>query len=79
MSKFNERIKQLRIDKKLTQKEMANILLITERAYQYYEATRDPNVETLIRIADCFDISTDYLLGRTDNPNSHKQHNKGDL
>ncbi|MCL2828405.1 MAG: helix-turn-helix domain-containing protein [Oscillospiraceae bacterium] len=47
---------------------MAEILGITERSYQRYEAERNPNNETLIKLADFFDVSTDYLLGRSDNP-----------
>lgn len=59
-----------------TQKEMAGILNISERAYQHYELNdREPPVSNLIIIADYFDISLDYLTGRTDNPDSHKQMN----
>ena len=40
---------------------------ITEKAYQNYELmTREPKVEVLIRIADVFGVSIDYLVGRTD-------------
>ena len=69
MTKFSARIKQIRMDKKLTQKQMAALLSTTERNYQYYEAgTREPSLETFIKIADTLNVSTDYLLGRTDRP-----------
>lgn len=69
MSLFHERIKFLRVEKKLTQKQMAEMVETTERAYQYYESgTREPNVETLIKISNLFSVSTDYLLGCSDDP-----------
>ncbi len=40
---------------------------ITEKAYQNYELmTREPKIEILVRIADLYDVSLDYLCGRTD-------------
>lgn len=68
MTQFNSRIKLLRKEKNLTQKQMAEIFDITERTYQYYESgSREPSIETLLSIADKLDISMDYLLARTDN------------
>jgi len=69
MSLFSDRVKELRKARKMTQRQMAEALGITERSYQRYEAENNPNNETLIKLADFFDVSTDYLLGRTDNPN----------
>jgi len=71
MSFFSDRIKELRKARKMTQRQMANALGITERSYQRYEAENNPNNETLIKLADFFDVSTDYLLGRSDNPRRH--------
>ena len=68
MSLFSDRVKELRKSKGLTQRQVANALGITERSYQRYEAENNPNNETLIKLADYFDVSTDYLLGRSDNP-----------
>ena len=68
MPVFGDRVKELRVSKGLTQKNMASILSTTERNYQRYEATNSPNNHTLIKLADYFDVSTDYLLGRSDNP-----------
>lgn len=43
---------------------------MTERSYQHYEGgSRRPNYEILAAIADYLEVTTDYLLGRTDEPN----------
>lgn len=66
---LKERLKELRKSKNLTQKQIAEYLKISERAYQHYEhSTREPNLETLVKLADYFQVSIDYLLGRTGNP-----------
>ena len=63
-----KRLKQCRKDKEMTQWEVAVYCDITEKAYQNYELmTREPRLEILVKIADCFDVSLDYLAGRTDN------------
>lgn len=52
--------------KGLSQKAVASMLGISERAYQHYEAgTREPNIDTLNMLADLFHVSIDYLCGRT--------------
>ena len=67
MEIFAQRIRALRKEHKKTQIEMAEMLGIKLRAYQYYEsATHYPEVPNLIKLADFFGVSTDYLLGRTD-------------
>lgn len=67
MDKFAQRVKALRREKRRTQTEMAELLAITPRAYQYYESARHyPDVPGLIRLADYFGVTTDYLLGRSD-------------
>ena len=61
------RLKQCRTEKGLTQREVAIYCDLTEKAYQNYElTTREPKLEILLRIADFFDVSIDYLVGRTD-------------
>ena len=50
----------------------AILKLSTATAPKWKKTGAIPNGETLIKIADYFNVSTDYLLGRTDNPNSHK-------
>jgi len=71
-TKFAERLEALRIKKSITQKVIAEYLGIPERAYQLYEYDkREPNQDDLIKLADYFDVSVDYLLGRSDNPERH--------
>lgn len=65
MPVFGQRLKALRQEKHMTQREMAVFLEKTERHYQDMEAGKIniPSL-TLIKLADFFDVSTDYLLGR---------------
>lgn len=66
---FPERLKELRISKSLTQKEIADSVGMAPVAYQRYEyGTREPAYQKLIALADYFNVSLDYLTGRTDNP-----------
>ena len=65
MATFGERIKELRKQRGLTQRQMAAIFEVTERNYQRYEATDSPSNETLVKLAKFFEVSTDYLLGDT--------------
>ncbi|WP_298035345.1 helix-turn-helix domain-containing protein [uncultured Dysosmobacter sp.] len=67
MVKIAERLQTLRKENKITQKSVANYLGIKLRTYQYYEGNdHRPDYETLIALADYFHVTTDYLLGRTD-------------
>lgn len=66
---FAKRLKWLRNEAKLTQQELSNILEISRSTLAGYEAeNKQPDYETLKIIADHFNVSIDYLLGRTDNP-----------
>ena len=66
---FNERLKFLRKEHKLTQTQVAEKLSVTLRNYQRFEADGNtPNYVNLIKIADIFGVSLDYLAGRTDTP-----------
>ena len=62
------RLKELRKERKMTQKAMAELLEVSDRHYQAIEAgsVNIPSL-TLKFLADYFDVSADYLLGRTDN------------
>lgn len=63
--KFNECLKHQREAHGYTQKQMAELLKIAPRSYQRYElGEREPNIETLVQIADIFKISLDNLIGR---------------
>lgn len=70
MVPFTKRLKEARKRKGLKQREVAEYLQIGARSYQNYEGgQRRPDYETLVSIADYFDVTTDYLLGRTDECN----------
>ncbi|MCL2673927.1 MAG: helix-turn-helix domain-containing protein [Defluviitaleaceae bacterium] len=69
MINFSGRLKELRIAKGDTQIGMAKLLGCTEQHYQRFEYGKvTPNAIVISKLADYFDVSTDYLLGRTDNP-----------
>ncbi|MCR4563631.1 MAG: helix-turn-helix domain-containing protein [Clostridiales bacterium] len=63
---YYRRIKDLREDNDLKQKEIAAVLGIDQRVYSNYETgKREIPVHLLIKLADYYGVSTDYLLGRT--------------
>lgn len=65
---IGKKFKELREEKKLLQKDVAKYLNISTSAYGYYEqGKRNPDIETIKKLADFFDVSADYLLGRTNN------------
>ena len=67
------RIRDLREDKDLTQAQMGEILSCSQRVYSNYErGDIDIPTATLIKLADFHQVSVDYLLGRTKNPNLQK-------
>ncbi|MBQ8144124.1 MAG: helix-turn-helix transcriptional regulator [Butyricicoccus sp.] len=60
-----ERLRDLREDHNLTQKEIAAVLDIDQRVYSTYETgKREIPVHHLIKLADYYHVTTDYLLGR---------------
>ena len=62
-----QRIQDLRIDSDLSQKKIGEILHISQRSYSHYETgSRNIPIEMLIRLANYYDTSIDYLVGRTD-------------
>lgn len=62
---FGQRLKELRKAKKLTQKELANLLKMTDRNYQRLEYGKiNVSATVLVFLADFFHVTTDYLLGR---------------
>ena len=63
------RIRDLREDKDLKQQDLADYLQCTQTCYSRYElGTRYIPTEVLCKLADFYHTSTDYLLGRTDDP-----------
>ena len=63
----SERARLLRKEAGLSQTQLAQKLGITQRKLSYLESGQsEPDMETLCRMADFFDVTTDYLLGRTE-------------
>lgn len=64
---LGKRIKELRVEKGLTLKKLGEKLNLGESTMSMYESgNRNPDYDTLSKIAEIFNVSTDYLLGRTD-------------
>jgi transcriptional regulator with XRE-family HTH domain len=64
---LGERLKELRLNKGLNQIDVANILKIERSTYGKYETgDSSPDYEKLLKLANFFEVSTDYLLGKTD-------------
>ena len=69
---FNVHLKNLIKSRNLTQKPLAEGIGSSERGIQQYEmGVRKPTYDKLIALADYFDISIDYLVGRSDDPARH--------
>ena len=68
-----ERLKKLRLERKVKQVQLARAIGLTQQAISLYENNlREPDLKTLTKIADFFGVSVDYLLGRTDTNNFEK-------
>lgn len=66
---FKDRLKDLRLSNNLTQINVSSQIGLSERNYQRLESgCSKPKFETIIKLADFFGVSTDYLLCRTNNP-----------
>ena len=73
MKIFQERLIEQRKLNKLTQRQLADYLQIAQPSYIRYEnGSSEPNLENLVKLADYFDVSIDYLLERTENPQMNK-------
>lgn len=72
--RFYERIKQLREQKGWTQNKMASILGISKSTYVKYErGEREPRYGTLVALSELFQVSIDYLLGKSETDNIFKE------
>ncbi|MBS6355478.1 helix-turn-helix transcriptional regulator [Oscillibacter sp.] len=69
---FSEKIRQLRKERHLTQAEVAKEVGLSARGYQDLELGAKPRYDALLHIADFYDVSVDWLMGRTDNPHAHR-------
>ncbi len=67
ISPLNENIKKLRIARKLNQVEFGKLVGVTKQCVSNWENDNVvPSIEMLVRIADLFNVTTDYLLGRSE-------------
>ena len=70
---FSERVKTLRIEHNYSQVQLAELIGVTRNMMQIYEkGTKEPTLSKLIAFANLFNVSIDYLVGRTDNPEVNK-------
>ena len=69
---FSEKIRQLRKDRHMTQAEVVKEVGLSARGYQDLELGAKPRYDALLHIADFYDVSVDWLMGRTDNPHAHR-------
>ena len=69
---FHKILRELRLSRRIKTKTVAEKLNIAYRTYQRYETGEvDPTLSKLLILAELFDVSVDYLAGRTDNPKQH--------
>lgn len=69
---FGTHLKNLRKSRNITQKQLAQAIGASERGIQQYElGERKPAYDMLIALADYFDVSLDYLVGRSSDPTRH--------
>jgi len=72
MPDFFSRIAEIRQERNILQKDIAKAIGISLRQYQRYEKSeQQPTLSIINKLADYFNVSTDYLLGRSDNPERH--------
>lgn len=70
---FASRLKELRTSKNLTMESLAKDLGTTRATISNFEnEQRKPSLDMIIKLADYFQVSIDYLVGRTDNPTFHR-------
>lgn len=69
---FSQRLKELRTSNSLTMVDIADALHINKTSVFTWESTKTiPSTEKLIELADYFNVSLDYLVGRSDDPTRH--------
>lgn len=67
MNKFSERLKELRVEKNISQTKLANAMKVGQSCVSGWEKQwREPNFNALIKLAKYFEVTTDYLLGLED-------------
>ncbi len=69
---LSEKIRMLRKELKMSQPAVAKEMGLTMRGYQNIELGAEPRYSSLFRIADYYDVSVDWLMGRTENRYAHR-------
>ena len=70
--KLSESLRRVRTQNKITQTQAAQAAGVSPAMYQFYEYGRnEPTVSVLVALADFYDVSLDYLVGRSDDPARH--------
>ena len=71
--KFHERLRMIRKENNMLQKDIAELLQMPQNTYSGYETgSRLPNIDIIIQIAKILDCSVDYLVGNSDNKKAQK-------
>lgn len=74
---IGEKIKELRKNSKITQEQLGNAIGVSKMAISYFEkGKKSPGRESLEKIADYFGVTTDYLLGRSEDPELNEEEDK---
>ncbi|MEK4492993.1 helix-turn-helix transcriptional regulator [Paenibacillus sp. FSL L8-0493] len=74
MNTFGMRLREIRLEKNLTQKELANLFKLSESSIGMYERDeREPSFKLTNELADHFQVTTDYLFGRTINRRTEEE------
>lgn len=69
MSSFADNLKELRLKSNARQIDIAEYLGVRPRTIRFYESgEREPNITNIVKLADYFNVSTDYILGRSSDP-----------
>ena len=67
MEKFSSRLRELRMEKGLSQEKLGNLLNMTKMAVSHWEKGHsEPSISQLIVLSDFFDVTVDYLVGKVD-------------
>ncbi|MCX4371547.1 MAG: helix-turn-helix transcriptional regulator [Dysosmobacter sp.] len=70
--KLSEKIRMLRTELSMSQPAVAKEMGLTMRGYQNIELGSEPRYNSLLRIAEFYDVSVDWLMGRTENRYAHR-------
>lgn len=67
MATFKERLKELRIEKNLSQAQLGKLVSMSKMAVSHWESGHsEPSIAQLIILSEYFDVTVDYLIGKTD-------------